>query len=215
VLDLRIAFLHSSGSHRASIQRASDGANRLSTDEMGFSARMPQLYDQIAQSYAQHRKPDPRIAAAIIAALGDAESVVNIGAGAASYEPRGRRVIAVEPSARMIAQRRCVILTWEPPETDFWLTRTICRTFWRLIALCFRPGFAVGANLPSSALYPIPEIAPMASFAPIGAGQKPISTRTYAGRFSPSPGSGISSRDWPGCARISRMGHGIVATAIS
>jgi SAM-dependent methyltransferase len=132
---------------------------------------MPQLYDEIGSNYAQYRRADPSIATAVVTALGDAQSVLNLGAGAGSYEPRDRRVVAVEPSARMIAQRpkdgapalrasamalpfrdsafdaamailtlhhwpdrerglaemkrvarrRCVILTWEPPETDFWL----------------------------------------------------------------------------------------------
>src|ERR1043165_377638 len=63
------------------------------------------LYDSIARGYAALRRPDPRIAAAIDAALGDAASVVNIGAGAGSYEPSGRTVIAVEPSEVMIRQR--------------------------------------------------------------------------------------------------------------
>lgn len=63
------------------------------------------LYDGIGHNYAQFRRTDPRIAAAIDAALGDATSVVNIGAGSGSYEPRGRTVLAVEPSAVMIAQR--------------------------------------------------------------------------------------------------------------
>lgn len=63
------------------------------------------LYDRIGHGYADHRQPDPRIAAAIEAALGDANSVVNIGAGTGSYEPLGRTVLAVEPSAVMIRQR--------------------------------------------------------------------------------------------------------------
>jgi SAM-dependent methyltransferase len=63
------------------------------------------LYDAIGKGYADFRKPDPRIAAAINLALGDARRIVNIGAGAGSYEPAGRDVIAVEPSAIMIAQR--------------------------------------------------------------------------------------------------------------
>ncbi|MFZ4572824.1 MAG: class I SAM-dependent methyltransferase [Phycisphaerales bacterium] len=62
-------------------------------------------YDTIGLGYAAVRRPDDRIAAAIDAALGDAQSVVNVGAGAGSYEPRARNVIAVEPSAVMIAQR--------------------------------------------------------------------------------------------------------------
>ena len=51
------------------------------------------------------RKPDPRIATAIRRALGSADSVVNVGAGAGSYEPPDRYVVAVEPSMTMIAQR--------------------------------------------------------------------------------------------------------------
>ncbi len=66
----------------------------------------PPLYDRIGFNYAHLRRPDPRIAAAIEAALGAAETVVNVGAGAGSYEPAGRRVTAVEPSAAMIAQRQ-------------------------------------------------------------------------------------------------------------
>lgn len=62
-------------------------------------------YDRLGRGYAARRATDPRIAAAIEAALGDARSVVNVGAGAGSYEPAGREVVAVEPSAVMIAQR--------------------------------------------------------------------------------------------------------------
>jgi SAM-dependent methyltransferase len=130
------------------------------------------LYDTIGRGYRNYRKPDPRIAAMIEGALGDAQSVVNVGAGTGSYEPKDRHVIAVEPSVTMIAQRapdaaeaiqasaehlpfagksfdaalailtvhhwpdqiaglremarvarkRCVVLTWDVPETRFWLT---------------------------------------------------------------------------------------------
>lgn len=66
------------------------------------------LYDSIGRGYASLRRPDPRIAAAIHAALGDAATVVNVGAGTGSYEPAGRTVLAVEPSAVMIRQRRPV-----------------------------------------------------------------------------------------------------------
>lgn len=51
------------------------------------------------------RRPDPRIAAQIDAALGAARTVLNVGAGAGSYEPEGREVTAVEPAAEMIGQR--------------------------------------------------------------------------------------------------------------
>ncbi len=62
------------------------------------------VYDTIGRTYAETRRPDPRIDAAIRRALGGARSVVNVGAGAGSYEPP-ETVLAVEPSAVMIAQR--------------------------------------------------------------------------------------------------------------
>lgn len=63
------------------------------------------IYDTIGRGYTATRETDPRIAAAIHAALGDARTVVNLGAGAGAYEPPHARVIAVEPSAAMIRQR--------------------------------------------------------------------------------------------------------------
>jgi SAM-dependent methyltransferase len=62
-------------------------------------------YDRIGGGYNRHRRADPRIAARIEEALGDARSVLNVGAGAGSYEPSDREVVAVEPSAEMISQR--------------------------------------------------------------------------------------------------------------
>lgn len=66
---------------------------------------MRSSYDRIGIGYSLTRRPDPRIAARIMHALGDSASVVNVGAGAGSYEPRGLRVVAVEPSRTMIRQR--------------------------------------------------------------------------------------------------------------
>jgi SAM-dependent methyltransferase len=62
-------------------------------------------YGAIGTDYRHYRRPDPRIAAAIVDALGQAETLINVGAGAGSYEPIDRRVTAVEPSATMRAQR--------------------------------------------------------------------------------------------------------------
>jgi len=45
------------------------------------------VYDRIGSGYSRHRRPDPRLAAAIRAGLGDARTVVNVGAGAGAYEP--------------------------------------------------------------------------------------------------------------------------------
>ena len=42
---------------------------------------------------------------ALVSALGDSQSVVNVGAGTGSYEPTDRFVLAVEPSAEMVKQR--------------------------------------------------------------------------------------------------------------
>jgi SAM-dependent methyltransferase len=63
------------------------------------------LYDQIATTYTSTRRADPRIAAAIREALGDATTVINVGAGAGAYEPADLSVFAVEPSWQMIRQR--------------------------------------------------------------------------------------------------------------
>jgi SAM-dependent methyltransferase len=63
------------------------------------------LYDRIGRHYTDTRREDPRIARAIVHALGDARSVLNVGAGSGSYEPRDHEVVAVEPSQVMIAQR--------------------------------------------------------------------------------------------------------------
>jgi SAM-dependent methyltransferase len=62
-------------------------------------------YDAIGTTYSTTRREDPRIAALIHEALGEARTVVNVGAGTGSYEPRDRDVLAVEPSEVMIAQR--------------------------------------------------------------------------------------------------------------
>ena len=63
------------------------------------------LYDAIGLKYSGQRRTDPRIAARIWQALGDAKTVLNVGAGTGSYELPDREVTAVEPSAVMRAQR--------------------------------------------------------------------------------------------------------------
>jgi DNA-binding transcriptional MerR regulator len=64
-----------------------------------------QLYDEIGSAYPATRRTEPRIAAKVWEALGDARTVLNVGAGTGSYEPADREVTAVEPSAVMRAQR--------------------------------------------------------------------------------------------------------------
>jgi len=63
------------------------------------------LYDLIGTGYGRVRRADPRIATAIEQALGDARTVLNVGAGTGSYEPADRDVLAVEPAAAMRAGR--------------------------------------------------------------------------------------------------------------
>jgi SAM-dependent methyltransferase len=111
-------------------------------------------YERHGRTYSQHRRPDPRIAARIHAALGDARTVLNVGAGTGSYEPGDRWVLAVEPSATMRAQRApsaapaiaaraealpfddgaldaamaCVTIHhWEPPEAGLAELRRVAR----------------------------------------------------------------------------------------
>jgi SAM-dependent methyltransferase len=64
-----------------------------------------QRYDTIGVGYSAFRQPDPRIAAQIWSAVGEAARIVNVGAGTGSYEDAGRAIVAVEPSAVMVEQR--------------------------------------------------------------------------------------------------------------
>ena len=64
-----------------------------------------QLYDTLGTTYSLTRRTDPRIAERIWSALGDAETILNVGAGTGSYEPPDRKVLAVEPSELMRSQR--------------------------------------------------------------------------------------------------------------
>jgi len=71
----------------------------------GWLGGGPSFYESVGAGYTRTRKADPRLEAAIHTALGDARTVVNVGAGAGAYEPRDREVVAVEPAAVMRAQR--------------------------------------------------------------------------------------------------------------
>lgn len=62
-------------------------------------------YESIGQDYARFRREDPRIRERIRAGLGNAHSVVNVGAGTGSYEPTDLHVVAIEPSDVMAGQR--------------------------------------------------------------------------------------------------------------
>lgn len=63
-------------------------------------------YDEIGVGYSAYRGADPRIMEAVLDALGDARTVINVGAGTGSYEPTDRPVIPIEPSTAMAVQRR-------------------------------------------------------------------------------------------------------------
>ena len=69
----------------------------------------PLIYNTLGHAYRARRVPDRRIAHQIAAALGDANTICNVGAGCGSYEPIERQVIAVEPSETMIRQRRAPV----------------------------------------------------------------------------------------------------------
>lgn len=64
------------------------------------------LYDSIGHGYSAHRRQDPFLYRRILSSLGDAQTVVNVGAGTGSYEPSDRTVLAIEPSEVMARQRR-------------------------------------------------------------------------------------------------------------
>lgn len=66
---------------------------------------METVYNKIGMDYAQKRQSDPRLAALIHAQIPGLNSVLNVGAGAGSYEPENKNLIALEPSWRMIGQR--------------------------------------------------------------------------------------------------------------
>jgi SAM-dependent methyltransferase len=63
-------------------------------------------YQQLGDGYAMRRRPDPRIEARLWHAIGDARTVLNVGAGTGSYEPPGANVVALEPSTVMLRQRK-------------------------------------------------------------------------------------------------------------
>jgi SAM-dependent methyltransferase len=70
-----------------------------------INSQGPFDYNQDGKQYSGYRKADPRISQYIWESLGDAKSVLNIGAGTGSYEPIDRYVFAVEPSEVMRKQR--------------------------------------------------------------------------------------------------------------
>jgi SAM-dependent methyltransferase len=83
------------------------GDARIVKGEIGLEIKNPAFnYDKHGRDYSGHRRTDPRIARYVEAALGSADTILNIGAGAGSYEPDDRYVVAVEPSKVMRSQRR-------------------------------------------------------------------------------------------------------------
>jgi SAM-dependent methyltransferase len=150
-------------------------------------------YDRIGTGYARTRRADPRIAHLIDVVLGDAVTVVNVGAGAGSYEPANRRVVAVEPSLIMIRQRprdaapavvgraeelpfadssvdaALAILTvhhWSDPLRGLAELRRVARD--RVVVLTWDPAFAdafwISEYLPSLAELDVPRFLPLASY---------------------------------------------------
>ena len=85
------------------LQARETGTTMTPEEQLGMFGA--QLYDAIGRAYPATRRTDPRIAAQVWDALGDARTVLNVGAGTGSYEPPDRDVTAVEPSAVMRALR--------------------------------------------------------------------------------------------------------------
>ena len=74
------------------------------------------VYEKIGRNYVHTRRADPSWQRRIHAALADARTLLNVGAGAGSYEPDNLDVIALEPSATMIRQRpnkQCARILWD------------------------------------------------------------------------------------------------------
>jgi SAM-dependent methyltransferase len=90
------------GAEGPPVLTGSDGSR---TPAAGFRTPAAHTYDQIGSGYARLRQPDPRLADRVLTALGDARSVLNVGAGTGSYEPDDRAVIAIDPAATMLTQR--------------------------------------------------------------------------------------------------------------
>jgi SAM-dependent methyltransferase len=67
---------------------------------------MDAIYDEIGINYSVTRCTDPEIAKQLYSELDAAIRIVNIGAGTGSYEPENMQLVAVEPSAEMISQRK-------------------------------------------------------------------------------------------------------------
>ena len=63
------------------------------------------IYDKIGVNYARQRQTDPRLLEQITTKLKGAKRILNIGAGAGSYEPPNMDLVALEPSSKMINQR--------------------------------------------------------------------------------------------------------------
>jgi hypothetical protein len=108
------------------------------------------IYDEHADSYAKSRRPDRRIAARIDAALGDARTVVNVGAGTGSYEPAGLAEM------QRVARDRVVIVAFDPaPVREFWMVRE----YFPAIAALHSDRISsasLAAELPSASLETIP-----------------------------------------------------------
>jgi hypothetical protein len=126
-------------------------------------------YGTLGRGYDRHRRPDPVISGRILAALGDSASVLDVGAGTGSYEPRDRLVVAVEPSRVMIAQRA---LPARPPwcaasprpcpsATPRSMPRWRCCAYWRRPEAYLDPGVRASisalARLEEAAVRPVVE----------------------------------------------------------
>jgi hypothetical protein len=96
---------HPAGTHASGRRRSADHELTTPTTSLAGVGSGDVDYDRHGAGYAAQRRTDPRIAARVHAALGEARTVINVGVGAGSYEPAGRYVVPVEPAEAMRLQR--------------------------------------------------------------------------------------------------------------
>ena len=175
-------------------------------------------YDIIGLNYAELRKPDARIAAAIQEAIGQAKTVLNVGAGTGSYEPVDRRVTAVEPSLEMIRKRSSSAANVIQASADqLPFEDDAFEAAMAILTVHHWPDKKAGLQemrrvTRGRIVYRCRTIAAMGSCMRIGVARAPISIPGSAPAVPRSGHSAISNRDWRDCSRIWKRANGSAGT---
>ena len=198
---------------------------------------MTQIYDQNGDGYSNLRNSDPPIAKSILHALGEAETLVNVGAGAGSYEPSDRQVVAAEPSLTMIRQRRLGIApVVQASALDLPFRDGAFAAALAVLTVHHRPDRARGLHElgrvarnrvviftwdpASSGFWLIDDYFPEIGvidrqiLPPTGGGPMNIWILEYAARYRPSPRSTMWNPAWSGCGGNWKMALGSTDTDI-